>query len=638
MSGKTTSEKITLILGSHAHVPSGAAEQEFENAYEKVLRPFVSTLYRYPKIQAALHYSGTLLYWVERSHPELFMLIGDMVSRKQAELLGGGFYEPMLPVIPLQDRIGQIELFTTYLRRHFGKRPQGCWIPALAWEQHLVSPLAACGMGYTFLGEDQFRMAGRAAEELYAPCISEDQGKLITVFPLLRSVETALAAKSVSLVLGELVKRIPPGGERIVPVFPGRLLSSEGEAPDYTWNRFFEELSLSESLVECVSPGKLLKGFRGLKKLNFPDSVGTAPAAGAGADRVTPRRFLIEHPEVAGIYSKMIFTSVLISQLRGDKSRKLSAREELWKAQDSELFCPPPHAAEECCPAPLRKAAYRALIGAERITRERGKFSPSLVPFDFDFDGAGEYLFQDTKINCYIQLTGAGVFELDYLPKTWNYLDAGPGDEPVHHRRTAFADYLLPVKGNAEDILRVVLGPDPLPGGTRRCFTEPYEAAPGRAKGKICFTLPVAGPAVPLGNIEIEKTVSLKKDTLTVSYSLTNRGDEDEPFRFIPEINLSFAGEGEEYVRFFRCQSGAKDSSLGHSPLGAFVSGAEGLKIQDMKNEVQINLGSAVPFTACLAPARIGDCYQSSRILPLFELSLKSGETWHNEFSLRFSH
>jgi hypothetical protein len=640
-------KKICLVLGSHAHVPAGAAEYEFENAYEKILRPFISTLCRYPKIQALLHYSGALLYWVERSHPELFMLIEDMVSRKQAELLGGGFYEPMLPLISPQDRIGQIEFLTTYLRRHFGKRPLGCWIPALAWEQHLVGSLAASGMSYTFLGENQFLRAGLAPEELFAPCISEDQGKLITVFPILRSVEAALAAKSVSLVLDELESRLqrdgergdPPGAEhgaspRIVSIFPERLVSSAGEAPDYTWNRFFEELSLAESLIECVTPGKLLKGCRGLKKMSFPDS--------AGGDRITPRRFLIEHPEANGIYAKMIFTNVLISQLRGDKSRKQSAREELWKAQDCDLFYLPENGGP--CRHSLRKAAYRSLIGAERITREKGKFSPSLAQFDFDFDGEAEYLFQDLKLNCYIQPLGAGVFELDYLPRAWNYLDAGfdgeSGREP--RRRTAFADYLLPEDAGVE----VLLGEVPPPEGVRRCCAEKYEADLDRSKGKALFTLSAKQTAAAFGDIEITKCFALKKDTLAARYSIANRGKESRRFRFVCEINLSFAGEGDEFVRFFACKTGLKDIPV-HAVSGdadsfrdgtGRINGAEGLKMQDLKNEAQINLVSSKPFDGCLGAARIGGQYRSSRVMPLFEIALESGETWSNEFGLKFSH
>ncbi|GHV95707.1 hypothetical protein AGMMS50293_20270 [Spirochaetia bacterium] len=604
--------KLNLILGSHAHVPSGAAE--FENVYEKKLRPFVSNLYKYPKIQAALHYSGVLLHWVERIHPELFMLIEDMVSRRQVEMLGGGFYEPILPLIPMQDRIGQIELLTTYLRRNFGKRPQGCWISAMAWEQHLAASLVSCGMAYTFLSEKQFLLAGLSGEDLLYPCISEDQGKLITVFPVSQSADAVLAKSN--------------AGGRIISVFPEQLSAAPGETPDYAWNRFFEELSLSEDLVECVTPGKILRTCKNLKKAAFPDSTGPDCA-------VSPRHFLIEHPEANGIYSKMIFTNVLINQLRGDKSRKLSAREELWKAQDSGLFV----SAENQIGHTLRKAAYRSLLGAERITREKEKFVPSLVQYDFDLDGAEEYLFQDAKINCYIQITGAGIFELDYLPKTWNYLDAGAAGK-TGCRRTAFTDILLPGGTKAEDLPRLCdqAGVSTEPRLARFCVTEKYDViAHDRSKGKVCFTLPAA--AVSLGNIEIEKCFSLKKDILTVRYSLRNAGKEKEDFCFVPEIYLSFAGEGEEFVRFFICKNGEKDTPAGVPLIGeAVFCGVDGLKIQDLKNEVQINFASTKAFDGCAGSARMGEFYQSSRIMPLFALSLAGSETWANEFSLKFSH
>jgi len=101
---KTAPSKINLILGSHAHVSYGADTAEFERVYSDILRPFVSCLYKYPRIQAVLHYSGVLLHWVERTHQELFMLIEDMVGRRQIEMLGGGFYEPILPIIPTRTK------------------------------------------------------------------------------------------------------------------------------------------------------------------------------------------------------------------------------------------------------------------------------------------------------------------------------------------------------------------------------------------------------------------------------------------------------------------------------------------------------------------------------------------------------
>ena len=651
--------KINLILGSYAHIPHGAPDQEFENIYNSLLKPFISNLYKYPHIQVALHYSGVLLYWIERSHPELFMLIEDMVSRRQAEMLGGGFYEPMLPLISGQDKIGQIELFTTYLRKQFGKRPMGCWIPALAWEQNLVGPLSACGMGYTFLSDELFFKVGLKQHELYWPYLTEDQGKIVTVFPIFHSLEKELAEKNVQAVFKKLYDRLPEGTGRTVSIFPRAIFSLPNEAADYAWNRFFEELTLSESIVESASPLKIIKGQQGKpKKACFPDSIG-----GGG---LLPRNFLINYPEAGGIYSKMIFTNLLINQLRGDKARKLNAREELWKAQGFALFSSPDALYRHC----LRKTAYRSLVGAERITREKTKFVPSLLQLDFDFDGINEYLFQDIKINCYIHTLGAGVFELDYLPRAWNYLDtcnfyglssqnqsnaASSQAGKIPGRRAAFVDNFYPAGADYQK-----LADNAIPA-LRCCAADYYSVHEHheKQKGKAAFFLPpvrttedvtpnksgggasAAGgisPAksVPLGEIGIEKTFSLKKDTLTLAYSLCNHGDAGVSFLFAPDIDLSFPGEGEGFIRIFKCKTGAKDTAA-----GPVIHDAEYIKIQDIKNEVQIILSSTNSFDACIRHRRIPvngtELYQSTAMIPLFAVHLESGQTWANELSLKFS-
>ena len=611
-------KRLSLILGSHAHVPSGADESEFEYVYEKKMRPFVSNLYRYSKIQAVLHYSGVLLYWAERTHPEFFMLIEDMVTRKQAEILSGGFYEPMFPLIPLQDRIGQIELLTTYLRKHFGKRPLGCWIPGMAWEQHLAASLCVCDMNYTFLCQKQFIQAGMSGGELFSPCISEDQGKLIIVFPVSLSVEAELEKKSFSHVFVELKKKIDEetgfsSGGRIVTVFPENISSAPEEAPDTAWNRFFEEISLSENIVETVLPAKVLRNQKTYKKASFPNSSSLE-------NDFSPRRFLIERCEANGIYSKMIFTNVLISQLKGDKSRKQNAREELWKAQDSCLFTPGGGQMRH----ELRKAAYSSLLRAEKQSREKGKFISSLIQYDFDFDGIKEYLFQDVRINCYIQLKGASVFELDYIPKDWNYLDCGCAGSS---RRVAFADALVSADTKAETIA------DIFPQNARLCFNEQFEAILQDRKGKSCFNLFAAGSDVPFGAIEINKSYSLKRDILTVSYTLKNTGKGKEIFLFVTEIDFSFAGEGEDNVRFYTVDNAGKDIHV-----EKFLPDCETLKILDVKNEVQLLLGCDKTFSGCLVPAYNGGLYQATRILPLFSISLEAGEFWSTEFNLKFSY
>ena len=631
-------KKNYLILGSHAHVPYGAPESEFEFVYENRMRPFISNLYRYSNIQAVIHYSGILLYWVERNHPEFFMLIEDMVSRKQTEILGGGFYEPCFPLIPLQDRIGQIELMTTYLRKHFGKRPLGCWLPGFVWEQHLVTALCSSDINYTFLSQKQFSQAGLSGAHLYSPCISEDQGKLIVIFPVSSLIERELEVKSFYHVFNELNKKsenkinlsdqdfkkgnLQRGEQndysyytgnfgKIICIFPDKVSTSPEEAIDTAWSRFFEEISLSDAIVETTLPSKIFKSHKSYIKNNFPDS------SVAGKD-FSPRRFLIDHEEANSIYSKMIFTNVLINQLKGDKARKQNAREELWKAQDSCFFSP----CNGRLRSELRKAAYSSLIRAERLSRENVKVISSLVQYDFDLDGIKEYLFQNEKINCYIHKKGASIFELDYFPNEWNYLDCGANE---FGKRTAFADIITSVDERTDGNFNFTSS------NSRLCFICQYEAQAQDKKEKLCFRL-VSDGNEQFDCIEINKCYLLKKESLNVSYILKNTSKDNQVFQFIPEIDFSFAGIGDEYVRFYTTDKSGNDIHLDS------MYKANNLKIHDIINEVQIVFFSEKEYSGKLITVFNSDRYQATRIIPVFSITLKSGEVWSNDFSLKFSH
>jgi hypothetical protein len=610
---------LQIILGSHVHVPYGAGEGEFERAYRLKLKPFISALYKFPQIQGTLHYSGALLSWVDRVYPECTMSIDDLVSRRQVELLGGGFYEPQFTLIPLQDKIGQVEMLTTYLRKRFGKKPQGCWLPALSWEQNLVGPLLSCGMAYTFLGEDRFRLAGLSGEDLYAPCLSEDQGKLISVFPVSRPMETFFqpgegAAPSFLRALAKLAGELSDASSRVVTVFPDPCgaMASPGEAELY-WHCFFQTLADSLESFDFTTPGRFIRGRARLRRAYFPGSA--------------ERQCLIDYPEANGVYAKMVFSHMLINQLRGDKARKHTAREELWKAQGYDAFCPTESGG--VYRGDLRKSAFRSLLEAEKITRENGSFIPCLMNFDFDLDNEDEYLFQGERINCYVRLEGAGLFELDYLPRSWNYLDTFHGQD----RPSGFFDLILPASsGPGEGALE---GPE-----IRRCAAERFQAGDmDKARCKAGFVLPERDQG-PFRAIRIEKGYQLRKDTLTVNYLLRNSGEGEENFRFVPMLELSFPGDGEEYQRVF---SGG--GILPVPPEGAPLSGVKSLKFQDIKNETILTLEADKAFEGRIAPVyrRIpGEendrgAYQSTRIIPLFAVRLPAGENWKLSLSLKFT-
>jgi hypothetical protein len=654
-------EKLSVFVGTTNHVPYGSEDAEFEMVYRNRLKPFIVALNNFPKIKAALHYSGVLLHWIEKAHPEFFMLVGDLISRRQVELLGGGFYEPMFPLIPPQDRIGQIEMLTTYIRKQFGKRPLGCWLPAAAWDQSLVGALTASGLGYTFLREQQFLQAGLSGEDLYAPCLTEDQGKLLMVFPVLNRLTREEA--SLSGLLEKKAAEIPPGGERLIVLCPDCFFEGLGVEPlseaERNINRFFEELSACETFVEFSTPGKIYKTRRSRKKAYFSVSAELETEA-------QPKNVLIRYPEANGIYAKMTYTHLLINQLRGDKSRKQSSQEELWKGQGYDSFCR--SAGGGVFRNGVRNAAYRALLEAEKITRKKGVFIPSLMTVDFDLDGEDEYLFQGEHINCYVKTRGASVFEFDFLPRSWNYLDtfgAAAYTEPWK-RRSSFTDILASPAVPLDDLTGTEFQPereDSHEEGSshersiRYLGAELWEAGEiDKTKKKAEFFLNPP-PDGAFSAIAVRKIYYLKKDSLQVTYALSNKGQNPETFNFIPRIDLAFSGEGEHSQRIYKlkalsskeAESGGQDK-FSREPLSADPPPegipASTLEFQDLKNEVIITLSSNETFNAFVHPIRsafpvYGEdklLYQSTCILPVNFITLSPGSSWTAEFTLKLSY
>jgi hypothetical protein len=623
-------KKLTVILGIHCHVANGSDASVFERVYKERIRPVLPALYKFPKFPAVLHFSGSLWYWIERNHNEILMMIADMIHRKQIELLSGGFYEPMMPLIGYNDRIGHIEMLTTYLRKHFGKRTHGCLLPEFAWDSSMPSVLASCNIAYTFLNEAYFLEAGLEYKDLCRPYISEDKGKVVTVFPVLSRLAREFE-KNAGGTVDRLLNETEDGTERIVSIFPSFFsCDSDGTTEDSALS-FLSELSDRESKINFSLPSRLIKNVSFLRKIYFPY-------------RAT-KQFLIKYPETGHLYSKMVFVRALIDQLRGDKIRKRHAYEELWKAQDSCLYC-----GESCGinRTAVRKAAYQALLEAEKMTRRHNNgFAQSLGVFDFNFDGVNEYLFHGEDINCFISATGAGIFELDYLPCPWNYgVMAGVNGGRYLFRDTVAPPALTPARIRNEDY-----------SGARLCGDERYNmTAIDRQHCRVSFKMPALTGGGNFSGIEIEKTYNFKKNEVNAAYRIANAGETEQDFIFMPELNMAFPGDDENSLRIYSyneyrsfSEHSEKKTAL---PLGTGakdlnVLDAAAVDFQDTNNEVIINLSADTVFDAWIfsettaggqdAPYEKNG-YESTRIVIRKHLTLPPGAGTDIKFRLSFYH
>src|SRR6266481_3774162 len=134
-------QKFNLTLLIHAHQPCGNFEHVLEKAYDSSYLPFIEHIEKHPKVHLGLHYSGPLLTWIEKHRPEYFARLKELVRAGQVELVGGGFYEPILVSIPPEDQYEQITRLGAYLEKHFGRLPSGAWLAERVWEPQLFTAL-----------------------------------------------------------------------------------------------------------------------------------------------------------------------------------------------------------------------------------------------------------------------------------------------------------------------------------------------------------------------------------------------------------------------------------------------------------------------------------------------------------------
>ena len=190
--------KISLALVVHSHQPVGNFDHVFEDAYQKAYNPFIQTLLRHPRIRMGLHFSGCLLEWIENHHPGFFEVLRELVNRGQVELMGGGFYEPVLSAIPDADKAAQISRLSDYLEKHFGARPRGAWLTERVWRPDLVRPLAEAGIRYVMLDDTHFIAAGVEPTELHGLYLTEDLGAQLHLVPSLKKLRYTIPFRDVS--------------------------------------------------------------------------------------------------------------------------------------------------------------------------------------------------------------------------------------------------------------------------------------------------------------------------------------------------------------------------------------------------------------------------------------------------------
>ena len=491
------SPNLRLVIVLHNHQPIGNFDGVFECAYQDSYNAFLDVFEQYPGISVALHTSGSLMEWLAVRHPEYLDRLAALVAAGRIEIVGGAFYEPILTMIPSRDRVGQITRYTEWLADRFATPVGGMWIPERVWEQSLTSDLANAGVRYTLLDDFHFKNAGLGEDELHGYYITEDDGKLLSVFPGSERLRYTIPFREPE----ETIAYLRPIAERqpgAVVVFgdDGEKFGSWPGTKEYVYHhgwlrRFFDALVENRSWLSVVTPTEALDQVPPLGTIYIPEgSYREMTEWALPTERlkefihlkhhwehdgrwqeVAPfvrggywRNFKVKYPETNEMYARMQMVSGRLHELSSspsnsnghrrtggfsdqsptpspnDQSLLDQARAELYRGQCN---CGYWHGAFGGAYLPhLRNAVYQHLIAADNLldaAQGRGLAEGDqpwveLTSEDYNFDARPEVRLASNRLMALVAPSHGGhLYELDVRAICHNLLATLTRREEAYH-------------------------------------------------------------------------------------------------------------------------------------------------------------------------------------------------------------
>ncbi len=514
----------------------------YQNKYKKIFTFICS----HPSIRLTLFIPGVVLEWLRNNHPEVITILSEKTDSGQIELLSGGYYEPILPLILPADRVTQVENLTTLIRKMVGKKPRGIFLNESIWDPSLISSLNTCVMEYTFLDSRIIPHRQINPQSSFTPHIVEDLGRTITVLPLHQNCRPHIRQSPREYI--KFLHNIKNSeSDSVISGFfsPDSFLELINE-------KWFDELLTNikdDNEITFVLPYAFLKSNTTRHKSYIPSGCSSDISVWATEPCVahtniltqdiypTVRDFLAVYPEALALYSRMMYTSSLVSQCRNDKVRKKAARELLFEAQNHSAYIFTGKGGIR--DKKLLQDAYNSLLLAEKTIREADGFKENTSSFDFNHDGNREYLCFFNTYNAFISQKGGMLFELDINESSTNYCLASKRIQKIDkicdlYPKKMFVDHLL----SKTDYNKISTGKSL---NTTSFETLVYnEVHFSRAKSNIRLTASCLWGEEKIP-ITIRKNYSLNENTIYVQYIIKNDGDKNVKAKFAVENNISFS-------------------------------------------------------------------------------------------------
>ena len=382
-------KKTALLFGIHMHQPVDNFKEVIDDGVQKCYGPFFEVMSRYPEFHFSVHCSGWLLEQIENDHPKLFSQMKKLAQRGSLEFFSAGYYEPILSVIPSQDRVAQVNKLNNTIEKKFNLKTRGSWLTERVWESALIPSLKEANIEYTVIDDYHFQCTGFDEAELEGYYMTEEGGHELGLFPISKKLRYAIPFMSVESAV-EAVKSINNEKNSAAIIFDdaekfGMWPGTHEWVYEKKWLEKFVESILDEDTVEPMhfseyydanKPRGLaylpnvsyfemgewsLKADDAAKLEEFKEQMGTEVFDDIGIKFLKGgiwKNFFVKYDESNRIHKRMLELSKAHKDIKNkkftDSLYKFQTNDVLWHGVFGGLYLPN-----------LRDNAYRFLIEAE---------------------------------------------------------------------------------------------------------------------------------------------------------------------------------------------------------------------------------------------------------------------------------
>ncbi len=540
---------MELIFGVHNHQPYGNFIEVFEETYKTAYYPFIESILD-SDAKVILHFTGTLLEWLNQSHREYIDKVKTLLKEDRVEILSGGFYEPIMPAIPSKFRVKQIQKMNKLIYETFSYTPKGLWLAERVWESSIIPDLKKAGIEYTFLDEENFIPIDKRSDRYY---LTEYDGVPFKVFVIDKELRYLIPFKDQI----ETIKKLKNGkfftalddGEKF-GAWPGTYhLIYESE-----WLKNFFD-TLKNNNVKMLLPQDIFNDNKYCGGLVYLDS-GSYPEMQEWAlpeknkktgKKCNWKNFFVKYSESNFMHKLNLLNCKYYSSESEEESIMASqANDAYWHGVFGGIYI-----------SHLRSAIYKNIVNVQR-----GLIKNPIVE-DVDFDGYKEILIKNENFILGIDPDEGGrIFELANVKKEYNFQNTLTRRRESYHKEEQIKDWY--------DKFSLIDHFFQFPSfeKIKNCEFEeigdfvnnPYSFEINNKKvllkrdGNIWFH----GKLIPL---TVQKELQFLKDEIVINYSIINKNNFEVQFHFATEFNFNFVSDsGEErFIKYGNEVKGIKD-------------------------------------------------------------------------------